>query len=193
MYKYSIILLCFLLACDSFFPRDPEEPTSKDSNFSRPDTPNILVNNLISSFVTKNTVNYLRCLQNDLNEDIFQFIATQDVSALNPSFFQDWDLKKEELVLINLFNSLNSGISPIITLNNRKLTLNPKTAIFEADYYIKVQHNNPDDSEIEYEGKLIFQMQATTEDYWYISTWQDVINEDSQFPTWTKLKLNFGK
>ena len=193
MFKYLIILILFLLSCEYFVPRDPEEPDNIEQSFQRPDNPNIVVNNLVSSFSTKNTVNFLRCFQNDLNEDNFNFLPTQDIAALNPSFFQNWTLQQEEFVLINLFNSLNIGISPIITINNRVLTQDPKTAIFQADYYIKVQHNKIDDSETEYEGKLIFNLVASNEDYWYIDTLTDILNEDSEFQTGTKLKLNFGK
>lgn len=88
---------------------------------------------------------------------------------------------------------MDNGISPIITLSNRNLNINPRTAIFEADYYIKVQHNKSDDSEVEYEGKLIFNMVSTDDDYWYIQKWQDLNLDQSEFSTWTKLKFNFGK
>lgn len=182
-----------LISCDKFLPRNPEDPTNIESNFNRPDNPNIVVNNLITSIVTKNTVNYLRCFQDDLNNDNFQFIPTQDIAALNPTFFLNWDLRMEEFVMINLFNSLNIGISPVISMNNRTLNVNPRSAIFEAEYYIKVQHNMSDDSETEYEGKIILSLISTAEDYWYIDTWQDIINLNSENPTWTKLKLNFGK
>jgi len=191
--KYIILLILILFSCENFLPRDPEEPNNTETSFQRPDNPNIVVNNLLNSFTKKNTVNLLRCFQDDLNNSTFEFIPTQDVVSLNPNFFTNWDIKLEEYYLTTLFNSMDNGISPIITLSNRNLNINPRSAIFEADYYIKVQHNKSDDSEIEYEGKLIFNMVSTDDDYWYIQKWQDLNLDQSEFSTWTKLKFNFGK
>ncbi len=191
--KYSILFILILISCDSFFPREPEVPKNIETNFQRPDNPNVVVNNLLSSFTNKNTVNFLRCFQDDLNNDDFEFIPTQDIIAINPTFFNNWSIKQEEIFLITLFNSMDKGVLPSLTLSNQKINVNPRSAIFEADYYIKVQQSKIEDAEVEYKGKLIFNLVSTTEDYWYIQKWQDLNIENSDFPTWTKLKFNFGK
>ncbi len=191
--KYSILFILILISCDSFFPREPEVPKNIETNFQCPDNPNVVVNNLLSSFTNKNTVNFLRCFQDDLNNDDFEFIPTQDIIAINPTFFNNWSIKQEEIFLITLFNSMDKGVTPNLILSNQKINVNPRSAIFEADYYIKVQQGKIEDAEVEYKGKLIFNLVSTTEDYWYIQKWQDLNIENSDFPTWTKLKFNFGK
>lgn len=188
-----LTILVLLVSCDSFLPRDPEDPDTNETSFQRPSNPNIVVSNLISAFTNKNTVNILRCFQDDLNNDDFEFIPTQDVLAFNPSFFLNWNLKKEELALIALFNSMDKSIKPILTITNQKVNVSPRSAIIEASYYINIKQKQVEDAEIEYEGKLVFNLVSTAEDYWYIQKWQDLNIEVSQLSTWSKLKYNFGK
>lgn len=192
MKKIIIIFAIFLFSCEYFSTREPEEPETSRSNFILPDTPDIVISNLISSFSNQNIINFLRCFQDVNFEGDLKFTPSQSVQAINPGFFNSWNLLNEQIVMNNVFNSLEPNAVPFLSITNIERQLNPLTAQIQADYYININHTK-DDSE-EYSGTLLFKMVSQSNDYWYIDEWIDFNSTSSTITdSWSNLKFNFGR
>lgn len=190
-----IILTFFIVSCDLLSPRDPELPDQNDNIlFQQPNSPSIVIENLVNAFQGKNPVNFIRCFQDqDLNDE-FEFRASQNVAAENPGIFTGWDLNREENVTRSIFNSLNLNISPTLILSNVESTRNNRIEQYTADYKIIIQHTLDENIEQEYAGSLRFNIEGTTDDFWYITQWFDYTSSSSTITsTWSKMKINFDQ
>jgi hypothetical protein len=180
-------------SCEHFSTREPEQPQSGGSNYRTPDSPSIVISNLQSAFISQNNVNYLRCFQDINLEGEFDFIPSQEVQVTNPGFFTNWNIKSEEIYLINVFNALEPNTFPDIYFTNIQQTINPQTAQMEADYTITIKHNK-EGIETDYAGSLQIQFVTNNNDYWYISKLQDFSSSSSTInSTWSRLRFNFGR
>ncbi|MDC1068005.1 hypothetical protein OAQ99_02465 [Candidatus Kapabacteria bacterium] len=187
-----ISILINLVACDFFSTRSPEDPETGRSNFSTPDSPDIVLSNLQSSFTNKNIVNFLRCFQDANFESVLEFTPSQSALVNNAFFFDNWELKNEEIIMNNLFNSLDPNAIPFLSFINIEQQQNPLKSIVQADYYILVNHGK--DFEKEYTGTVQFNIISETNDYWYISKWIDFNSSSSTITeSWSNLKFNFGR
>lgn len=187
-----LIILISIASCDHFSTRSPEEPQTGRSDFRTPDTPDIVINNLMSSFSNQNIVNFLRCFQDANYESDLKFTPSQSAQANNPGFFIDWTLRNEEIIMNNIFNSLEPNAIPFLSISNIDQQQNPLSTLLQADYFIRV--NTSKDIAKEYAGTLQFKLISETNDYWYISEWIDFNSSSSTISeSWSNLKFNFGR
>jgi hypothetical protein len=137
-------------------------------------------------------VNFLRCFQDANFESELKFVPSQTASVNNPGFFNEWNLRNEEITMNNVFNSLEPNAIPFLSITNTEQQINPLSTLYQADYYIRV--NSSRDVDEEYAGTLLFKIISETNDYWYISEWTDFNSSSSTITSsWSTLKFNFGR
>jgi len=193
------ILILFLMAllivsCELFTTRNPEEPDTGKSSFVPPTSPNIVISNFISAIVEKNVENYISCLSDTSSSDKypFYFKPTANAFALYSSIFQSWNNFNERNYFNKLISAMPSDINPMISFENSRFEiLMPDSAVFVADYELKVEHllTSIDKN---FKGTLQFTIFPRDNGLWIIKTWYDLQNQTDSIKSWSFLKAQMA-
>lgn len=178
-----------------FSTREPEEPDTGRSAFLPPTSPNIVISNFITSITEKHSGNYIACFtdENQNNENAsFQFIPSADALAVYSSVFSSWGINSEQIAFNSLLANMAKESYPELTFSNSELEIYADSAVYTADYYLKINHQIASISN-EFAGALTMSIMNHDNGQWSINRWRDLkLKDDTIGVTWSVLKAQFA-
>lgn len=170
------------IACDIFDTRVAEEPGDNQTNNPPAIEETTLIQNLINSFSTKNTNDYLACFP----DSDFVFYPLSQAISQYPFLIDDWGKDDERRHFEILKNEIATHDSVLI-FRNTSYDRQPDSTFFSGDYEIIVPLQNNDT--LYYAGKANFTMKRDFGEVWKIFRWQDF--KSGGLPSWSELKGRF--
>lgn len=189
IYIILLLLIGLLLSCDLFRTRTPEEPDTGKSSFIPPTSAELVIANFSNAIKEKNTENYKSCFLDDETFDLkFLFIPSSDAITRFPSVFTSWTIENERSAFFSLVTKMPIDKAPILTFSNSNLDLMSDSALFSADYFLKIEHNLTN-LPTKYAGTLQFTLLRRSSGFWFIQKWLDSsIPNDTIGNSWSILK-----
>jgi len=190
-FRKHIVLLLFLVwlvgGCDMFSTRSPEPPDTGQSAFIPPTSPDILLSNFISAFEERNPENYTLCLG---YESSYQFVPSANAVAIFSNIFDNWDISSERRYFLAMVASLPTGEKPFIQFIRQPLQSFPDSAIFIADYRVKIPIQTGET--LDYAGQTQMTFFRSSTGLWSILRWVDLMESSSDnASTWSNFKADF--
>ncbi|MCF8260670.1 MAG: hypothetical protein K9J12_07850 [Melioribacteraceae bacterium] len=184
MIRFVFFAFLFLNSCDLFVTREPESPDSGSQNFNAAVVPEILFDNLVTSFKEKKIEYYQSCFLDtlSLNRE-FQFIPTAD-AANKYSAFADWNLSSEEVYFRNLISEVEESIPISLVLSNELVVSQGEVQEFQFDYSIVVIDQNALTNI--FSGIIRITIEIDNRQQWVITKWED--SKISDELSWSDLK-----
>lgn len=180
------LLLGLLLAapgCDLLTPRTPEPPDAGSGPFVQPDTPDLVVENLIGSFTALNTTAYRRSLGEG-----FRFVPTPEALARDP-FWPTWGMAEEETYFRTLAAAAQPGVAYDLRLADVGTPEISETRyVLDASYVLTAAHRRPDAPTV-VQGRLRWTITRADDGLWYLTEWVD--ESLGAAPSWSDLKAAF--
>lgn len=172
-----ISTLPFLIGCDLVTTRSPEEPQGGGAQEWRfPSTPEVLLDNLTSSFYRRSSTDYYRCLvpPEEIDTPPFQYQPDPQTESNHPGYFSHWDVAREEKFIRTLFSS---SLIPLDSLLTFVLTVERKnewsdSATVSAHYRSHLGHIRPQLPR-EVEGRMELRLVKRNTQGWAIQLWSD--------------------
>jgi len=181
---FIMILLLSLNGCGLFETRNPVPPDDDNSFFVPPTSYDIVINNLLTAFSSKNIDNYCQCLL-----DSFSFIPSAEANLNYPGLFDNWMIQNERIYFLSLVNTLGKSNTLDLKLNNIKYeTQTSDSVVLFADYSINLEL--PEAHDTKYVGVLSWTITLTNNGLWYISRWMD-FHKEGDNKTFSDLKAKF--
>ncbi len=179
------------LSCENpFVTRQPEEPTENSSTFINPTTPDIVFINLQIAATQRNTENYIRSfVDSTRSERRFEFIPDQNIAAIQPGTFLNWNLENERQYLGQAFQATPVDSTIQLSFEERERSENVSTATITQDYRFTFAHSAPENP-AEIQGQAIFFLERNETGDWAIYRWDDFKTIDDA-TSWTELKAFF--
>ncbi len=197
IYTISFVLTLLLVSCEWFTAREPEKPDSGTSNFEPPTDYSIVISNFKNAISEKNLENYLACLADESKDKFgFSFNPSARAQAQYPSLFLDWGVTDENQSFNSLINSMEKPVNPRLNLyyeadgfENKQ----PDSAVFAADYILKIDHNVESIPADRFGGSLHLTIRRNKSGLWSIYRWLDQQSSvnDSIENTWSEMKALF--
>jgi hypothetical protein len=184
---FTILSFCALIlnSCDFLTTRTPEEPIKPGSNFIPSTSPQILFQNLKSSFEEKVLENYLSCLvDSSFLRKNYKFVPAIG-SVTHYPILNSFNLGAERQYFSNIKSNLGSGSN--ITLNYTNIIHTPlgDSAIYSFEYSLQINSNNLTFAGV-YSGSALFKIFLDSRNQWVIVEWQDIKKENNS--CWSDLK-----
>ncbi|MBU1101030.1 MAG: hypothetical protein KKA84_11560 [Bacteroidetes bacterium] len=185
MKKIVFIILTLVTSCDLLNTRDPEDPVIERSSYIVPVSPEILFQNLISSFEEKILENYISCFV-DLNyiEKQYRFVpAAGSISQF--AELANWSLEAERSYFNNLRTIPGENIPMLLSLYNERSEPIGDSAVYQFDYSLQIPVVDESGSN-EYQGSVLFRIYRDSRQQWAIGEWEDIKIEGHI--SWSELK-----
>jgi hypothetical protein len=181
-----IFLSILISGCDLFNVRSAQPPSQPRSDFQQAVTPDILIQNLVSSLADKNTDNYMASFANQtFTSKKFVFSASALAISQFPTLAEDWGLSNEQQYFNNLITKVDVNSPITLTLTNVNSSSFGDSLVYTASYYLNVPSITTD-LPSNYQGQLTFDMVRDSRAVWVIYFWQDT--KTSSLPSWSELK-----
>jgi len=184
-----LYLLCSILVlgsgCDLFAPRTPEDPITEAGTFTQPDTPDLVVDNLLAAIAELNTANYRRSLAEDLT-----FEPTAVAQARDPSLWASWSRTEEVSFFTTLAEAARQRSGHSLRLEDTATEVGDTRYTLDATYVLIVRHRLPTVPDT-VQGRLLWQIEQGADGLWALRRWTD--QELGNTPSWSDLKAEFGK
>lgn len=170
MRKILLVVGISLAASSCFNPFNPREGKGV---YPLPVEPEIVINNLVLAYSTKDLNGYIKCL----DPDSFRFYfddsedSIREILELNWGIDSlSWGLEQEIISARNIFNNVDE-INLELT-GGRGVPLGDNKWVFIYNYNLNLIPSPPGISSIE--GRARFILRRRPEDnLWYIMTWED--------------------
>jgi hypothetical protein len=189
--KYIVISFIVLLGgCGLFQTRNSENPVQPRSNFIPPTSPDLVLVNLQSAISDKDLNNYMQCfVDSTFSNRRYNYIPDVLSQGQYP-IFRNWQLYNERIYFNNLLLLTTSQSTSLLFFANSTLTEAVDTAVFDADYLLRVDHQKPNVAKT-ITGKLRLVMSVDSRNLWAIHSWMDIKSNTSD-TTWSVLRANFS-
>jgi hypothetical protein len=190
-YFYIPFLVIVVSSCNIFQTRTPQLPQQGQSNFTPPQLPSIVIQNLQNAIAEKYLDGYLWCLSDTASGNYggkeFSFEPPSDVFSNYSSVFQGWNRNSESLYFNNFVNYSSSSASPVLTLfNENYVSLSSDSVEYSYDYDLEWP-NTLQGFGRSYQGYLQFILVQDDHGNWAIRKWIDSHTSDT-LTTWSELK-----
>jgi hypothetical protein len=175
-------------SCDLLKTRDPQPPDQGNTANPPATTPQILIDNLQSSFANKNVNDYGKIFADITSVGrTYVFVPTQKALGNYPVFSQ-WTTESELNYFRKAMASVSAGFTPEVSFSNVVLTpFQSDSALYETDYTVFI-------SPTTYSGHVRFSMLPNKNTgTWVISRWEDVQTSNSAALSWSDLKGQFSQ
>ncbi len=196
-FPYIIFILIFFLAlhCENpFATREPEPPSTLQSNWVQPTSPTYVLINLENAIKEKNKSNYLRCFADtSVSSKEYIFVPEPSVMAANPGVFSRWNKEAEANYVNQLYSYLPKDSLITVKFVEEPTGDVPVDSFVTRQKYTLIMHDRCDEENCVQTmvGLAEFRMIRTEDDLWYIYRWDDWAVSDSL--TWSDHKARFGK
>lgn len=192
---FILVFVFSVLSCDNpFATREPEPPSTIQSNWIQPTSPKYVLINLQNAIEEKNKSNYLRCLADtSVSSKDFRFVPEQAVMAANPGVFSRWNKDAEANYINQLYSTLLKDSLITVKFTTFQENPAPQDSAITIQNYSLTMHDQCDEENClrVYQGRAEFRLIRTEDDFWYIYRWDDTATSDSL--TWSDHKARFGK
>jgi hypothetical protein len=186
MKKYILFLLIlFLVSCDLFTTRTPENPdTAAQSNIAATN-PDSLFKNFQSSIVNGILQNYISCfVDTSFLKRKFKFTPSSGSVTQYP-ILNGWNFDAEKQYFQNEIIKTLSGTTVGFGISNQLNTQFGDSAIYQFDYNLAIKSSDQNING-SYSGSAEFTVLRDTRNQWVIVNWSDLRKNNS--PSWSDLK-----
>lgn len=174
--------LLFLAGCALFEPRTPEPPDGDSGSFVQPDTPDLVIQNVISAVGEQRPAAYRASFSDD-----FRFVPTAEAAARD-GFWSSWSRFLEESTFRTLISAAQPGATFVLRLDEAQLDLAESRAIYQARYTLSVPHRRVG-VPTAVAGRLQWVILRGDDGLWAIAEWSDQVLPG--VPSWSDLKAGF--
>jgi len=183
--KILIVIILSAGGCDLLSTRDSESPITARADFIPASTPDILFNNLVSSFKEKVVENYLACFVDEsfLNKK-YQYKPGAGAASKFPSLL-NWDVESERQYFNNMKAAVQTGVPITLQLFNENNTLQIDSAVYQFDYSITLSTGDASLQGV-FQGSVQFIINIDSRNQWVITGWEDI--EKNEQTSWSELK-----
>jgi len=186
----GLLIVCILACEHPFSARHPETPSTSQSLWIPPHTPEDVVTNLIYAVQERHSENYMRCFLDDPEASrAYHFEPDPEAAALYP-FLHQWTLEQEENMIQETFSlvPVDSGLSLQFPVQVREV-ISADSAVLVRQYRWVIRHGNPAMPEV-LEGHAEMRMAEGTLGEWGIYQWIDF--SISELPSASDWKAALG-
>lgn len=185
------LTLILIFACDHpFSTRKPEKPSTNQSAWNPPHTPEDVLINLIYAIQERNSENYMRCFLNEPSmSHAFHFEPDHEVAMLYPHMME-WTWDQEENMIQETFSIVPKDSSfyiqfPIVIRD----IVAADSATLVRHYSWVIHHDDPSLPN-RLEGQAEMRLAESAVGEWGIYQWID--NAISAVPSISLWKAKFG-
>jgi len=188
---YSCIMIVMLVAsCDLLKTRDSETPVGGNTANPPATSPQMVIDNLTSSFANKNVNDYEKLFADTGSvKKQYIFIPTQKAAGNYSAFFSHWTRDSELNYFRKAMASVSVSSTPTVSFSVPPLTnfYGADSALYAADYSFFL-------SPTTYFGRAQFYMIPNKNTgTWAIYRWEDLPSaKDSTF-SWSDMKGQFSQ
>lgn len=191
--EHLLAVVCFVVAlglasCEIFSVRPSEEPTGGATRFALPQSPDIVISNMVNAISARDVVIY-----GDIFTEDFVFVPDpEDVLELEnyyPGVFSDWDIEIERDVAQHMLDPSRVSYASLRFDEDEESVIEDtdSTYVVQEQYRFLIWMESLDT----YAGSARFSMRRLPDGLWYIYDWQDSRPEaggDDGAGTWGMLK-----
>ena len=186
----TCLLLALLTAsCDLLKTRDPQPPDQGNTANQQATSPQMVIDNLQSSFANKN-VNDYEALFADVAfvGRTYVFVPTQEAQGNYSAIFSQWTIESELNYFRKAVASVSVAFTPAVSFSNYVITpFQSDSELYEADYSVFLAPTT-------YSGHARFSLLPNKNTgIWYIYRWEDVQTTNSPTLSWSDLKGQFSQ
>jgi hypothetical protein len=186
MKKNVIIILLLISSCGLFETRIPEVPDLDNETFIPPTSADIVIENFLTAFNTKNINNYCDCFL----DSVYKFIPSANAMLNYPVIFDVWKVADERKYFLGLTNVLGtSNLMKLEFINIKYDIQSSDSVVLFADYNIDLELIGNIDTK--YAGTISLTIIPTQNGTWGISRWLDFQKEGENKPTFSELKAQY--
>lgn len=183
-------MFLYLVSCDLFTTRDPEDPDSNANNFLPPTSSDIVLSNFTNAFISKSIENYSACFTDSQDPmSRYEFLPSVNIYALYPETFDNWSLDNERRYFNSLISNIPNEVIPELNWTNLESEPFVDSVVYNLSYNLKIDHNKSG-TPTEFNGKMRLTIVRNTNDLWSIRRWFDFL-ENEEDNTWSLLKAGF--
>jgi hypothetical protein len=172
----ALVAVAFSCVKNPFSTRDTEPPQGQIGTWETPQSPDVVIRNLLFAYNEMVIINYERCFS-----DSFAFSAPEDsIDAANggrPDLFSDWGKAIEVGTATNIFATFSGADSLSLFLNFAPSSpdlIEDSTAILYRNYTLRILsgHGGSVDTLIA-GGTATFHLMQEQLNWWTIRWWED--------------------
>lgn len=191
-----VILFTLLSGCELFTTRTPEDPAGSSGTYQQPTSELIVISNFQNAVTEKNTENFISCLSDSAKFGVknFKFDPSSEIGARFNEQFNTWSILSERQSFYSMMSKVTTDDKPSLQLSNARFDVRvPDSAVYVAEYIIKVNHSSPTIPKLA-AGTLRLTIVPNQLNQWSISRWTDLKStaNDTIPSTWSELKVLFS-
>lgn len=184
-----LLLMLLVASCDLLKPRDPQPPGTGNTANPPATSPQILIDNLISSFANKNVNDYEKIFADtgSIGRQ-YIFVPTQKAAGNYAAFFSRWTKDSELYYFRKATASVSVAFAPMVSFSGTPpIIFQSDSALYEADYSLFL-------SPTTYVGRARFSMLPNKKtDTWVVYRWEDLPAAKDSTLSWSDLKGQFSQ
>jgi len=176
---FSLVAYLIITACakNPFSTRDTESPLGSTGTWETPQSPEIVIRNLLFAYNEMNIANYQLCFSRN-----FVFSSPEDsIDAANsgrPDLFADWDMQAEIGTAANIFTTFSGADSLSLYLSfssTQPDLVEDSTAIIYRNYILRIiaGHNGGEVDTLTAQGRATFHLAQEQLYWWTVQWWED--------------------
>lgn len=192
VYIASTVFSFFIISCNLFDTRDPENPITDNQTLPPPLTKEALYSNFQNSLQQKSIVEYEKLFaDSSTHTRQFLFIPNQSAAVRYAAIFPAWTKTSEIDYFRNIVAAVgSSSIQFAVTAAPTILTYQSDSAVYTIQYSLFVPHSRPGIT-TQFEGRSELYMSPNKNNIWMIYRWIDF--ETKKDSSWSELKGQFAK
>lgn len=192
LHRTAAVCALFLLSCNLFNTRDPENPITDTQSLPPPTTMEALFSNFQNSLQQKNIAEYEKLFSDTVtHRQQFTFIPNQSAAARYSAIFPSWNKSSEVDYFRNIVTAVgSSSIQFGLTTSPQIVTYQSDSAVYTIHYSLFVPHQRPGIT-TQFVGRSELYMSRNKNDIWMIYRWVDF--ETKKDSSWSELKGQFAK
>lgn len=182
----------FLLSCNLFETRTPENPVQASANFRPPTEIDVVFANMQNAFSDLNSLNYTQSFSDStVSGRSFSFVPTPQAASQFPGLFTGWTRQSEQQYFDNFKIQLQTNAVPSLLFTVTSESIGSDSAYVEGTYQLTIPHTKPQVGQSA-SGRYQFFFFKDMRQYWVIRRWVDLSNQAGDL-TWSDLKGAFGQ
>jgi len=183
------VLVLIAASCDLLKTGDPESPEGGNTSNPPATSPQMVIDNLTSSFANKNVNDYDKLFADTGSvKKQYIFVPTQKAAGNYSAFFSRWTRDSELNYFRKAVASISTTSTPTVSFTGTTLTnFQADSALYSADYSFFL-------SPTTYLGRARFYMIPNKNTgTWAIYRWEDLPSAKDSTLSWSDMKGQFSQ